>query len=312
MNKTSGKLILLSVNAPKSKVEVDGFTITAYKRALIKHSAGVTIEYDSIIVEYENKTNDELKNWVLFYSFVMDSDRTLSSFEGTINGVIEYKDDPCNNPCDYNNILGQVYFLHEPKNASMSYEDFYKKFQQADSSTINATKNMLARFTPTHYNPLNRVVDNSYWQLLAYYSVVDMIVDRQKPCCYLKCNKCHNSDPHGAMLASDWLSHRINEIVDNEETAKQYIDYIWAVYNSVRNNTVHSSLHPTAQYVIQEEEHVIYDVKKALGDYETDSTALSALVYIMGKIARYLLLGRLFDLGVYPEISPLKSSRIMR
>lgn len=307
--KTSGRLVLLCSDAPKSKVEVDGFTITAHKRARIERT-GEQRWHDSIAIDYEGKTNDEIKSWVLFHSFVMYSYETLSSFEGTIEGVIEYEDNPCANLNNYSNVLGQVFFLHKPDNVSVGYEDFYQKFQQADSDIIDAVKNIMISFSPYSYNSPSRIVDSSYWQLLAYYSVVEMIVGQQSYCCQLECDRCHKTPPHYALSGFEWLSRRMNEIVKNEEVAKQYIEYVWAVWQSIRNKTVHSSLHPTAQYVLQEEEYVVYDVKKALGDYEADSTALSALVHSMGDIARYLLLDRLFDLKVFPGISPLQSKRL--
>lgn len=103
----------------------------------------------------------------------------------------------------------------------------------------------------------------------------------------------------------------MDEIIGNDEISSQYAEYIWVVWNKIRNKTAHESIHPNAQYVLREESHVIYDVKKAIGDYDKDTAALDALIYSVGDIARYLLFDKLFDLKVFPVIRPLHSKRIV-
>jgi|HubBroStandDraft_4_1064222.scaffolds.fasta_scaffold240839_2 hypothetical protein len=69
----------------------------------------------------------------------------------------------------------------------------------------------------------------------------------------------------------------------------------------------HFSIGPPLQPAVHGQTEVVYDVDRAVKEYETDSTALSALSDGLQKIAHALLVDRAFGIKYF---SPIPNSNL--
>jgi len=125
-----------------------------------------------------------------------------------------------------------------------------------------------------------------------------------------RCNDCDKKLQHYPEDTKTWLYNRLLEIVGDLHV-EQYFQYIWAVRQKVRHRTAHTSAHPTAEHIVLPQGETVYDLKKVIGDYDKDRTALDALLYATHDIARYLLLNQIYGYKIFPIISELHAVRII-
>lgn len=301
--------ILPASNVPKTPTNVGKFKISLGKRAKIKYK-GEERYHNTLSIEYEDASDADIVQWVLFHAFTMNSSITLEAYQDSIVGDFSLLEEQSVNPIDYEDVAEHVYFLHKPK-IKISYTELFDKFTAADEKTLDMVKNMLVNVIPRRSNFLTAVLNNSYWQLVIYFSVVEGILGRQDFCSEkFECPECGRVGQHYPMEGKEWMLSRLKGITGSDEAAEHYLKYIWAVWQKIRNPTAHTSRHPTARYVEPEVGQTVYDLKRTLGDYDKDTTALDALVRGMGDVARYLLLDKLYDTKTFPGISQLNVVRI--
>lgn len=310
VKKQSGQIVLLSDFVPSDQYEIDGFKIIPHHRASVRHK-NYEMFFDSLVLEFDNKNLDELGKWVLFHAFVVASWITLPSYEDAIAGEVTVSSDPCAKSEDFSKITNRVYFWHKPAGLDLNYSELYERFIKSDDETLDMVKNIMTHLNPISHSSIRRLTDASYWQLLVYYSVIESLIGQQPQCSSRPtCSDCKKEISHNSMPALDWIKKRVGELTDNADSCEQYIEYIWGVRQKIRHKTAHASAHPTAKHVLQSKRHVVYDLKKSIGDYDRNSTALLALVNGIHDIARCLLLSHIFGLKVFPSIGPLQSVRL--
>lgn len=302
------KKILLATNIPQISENVGKLKLSAGKRVKITYK-GEERYHNTIIADCHSISDAELIEWVLFHSFTMASSITLEDYQGNIVGETKPVDEQLVNLIDYQDIAEHVYFLHKP-NIKISYQELFEKFTKADNKTRDMVKNMMINIMPWRSNFLTSVLNNSYWQLVIYYSVVEGILGRQDFCAEkFECPECHRIGQHYPVDGQEWMLQRLEDITGSAEAAEQYLGYIWPVWQKIRNPTAHKSKHPTAKYVEPDVGHTIYDLKRSLGDYDKDTAALDALVHGLHDVARYLLLDKLYGIKVFPGVSQLNVVR---
>lgn len=302
--------------SPKDKLQLsDGLLIEPYKRAGINNDHGTTFT-DTVIIGNYNERYDKLKNWIIFHSFIFDSHFTLSEFEKSKTGKLEFVDEKLANIIDYNNILPYVYFFQKnsAKTLEKSYKELYDIFLKQSPENINLVINFLTRLNEDSFHPSRSITDTSYWQLMIYYSIIDKIIGEQKFCKSPDCNKCKRTDiTHYPLSADKWLKQRLCELVPNSPNAQEaYEEIIKAVKEHIRNKTVHHSIIPTAKNYPKSAhgQVVVYDLKKSIGDYKHDHHALTSLVHLLKDVTKYLLLERIFELKIFPVPESLRTITI--
>lgn len=301
--------------SPKNKILLsNGLLIEPYKRAGIIHENGTT--YTDTVRLHNYEDYDILKKWIIFHSFIFNSHFTLSEFEKSRTGKLDFTNDKLANIIDYNNVLPNIYFVHEKSIgiAEMSYTKLYDIFLKQTPENIGLVTNYLTRLNEDAFHPSRAITDTSYWQMMIYYSIVDKIIGEQKFCKSPDCNKCKKVNiTHYPLSSDEWLKQRLNILIpNNPNTHKAYWEIIKAVKEHIRNKTIHHAIVPTAKNYPQtvHGQVVIYDLKKAIGDYEHDHHALMSLLHLLKDVTKFLLLERIFELKIFPIPEPSRTITI--
>lgn len=255
-----------------------------------------------------------LKTWVIFHTFVLNSQVTARRFESPDDDSMTQMGQPLASRVDYDNITTKVYefrAIGDVGKRSRSYTQLYELYMGQSKENIGMVKNFLNDFgvRTGYFRPDKLISDSSYWQIMVYYSVIEKIVGRQ-PFCSVQheCEKCGKSNiTHNPLSEVDWIHKRLLELVKDEQTVSSYESVILAVRQKIRHSTVHSSIVPTAErdFAAMSPGLTVYDLKRSIGNYDKDHHALDSLIHMLSDVARNLLLERLFNLDLFIEPQPL-------
>jgi hypothetical protein len=91
----------------------------------------------------------------------------------------------------------------------------------------------------------------------------------------------------------------------------EYLVVINTAYNQIRYPTAHAGVMPVPEYLMPEIGTTeTYDIKRTIGEFPTDWSALYGLLMSVEFVTRYLLLDKLFQLNTFPRLLPLNVTRI--
>lgn len=305
-------MILPTDWTPKDKVSLfDGVTLEPHKRVEIKKRT-MQSYHDSVLVGgYKNMA--VLKLWVTFHTFTFSSGCTARQFvrEGIGEDEMSMTDQPLANFIDYDKPLPHVYFFDNESfigDKNKTYSELYKLFTEQSKENIDLVKNYLNDFGAGSTRLGRLISDPTYWQMMVYYSIVEKIIGQPEFCSNQhKCEVCKRENiQHRPISQAKWLRQRLGEIIGDEETVKHYEAIIFAVRQNIRHDTVHNAIIPSAEQMFKTEPGVtVYDLKRSIGDYDKDHSALSSLLHMLNDVSRYLLLDRLYGLQIFPHPRPL-------
>jgi len=260
----------------------------------------------TVSLEYEHLAQGELSLWVLFHGFVMGDPWTLSSYMGTVHGVVEPMDKPFEDEKDYGDFLNTAYRT-EGITQKRSYQELYERFKGLSERQSGMVKNLMLDLKPGSQWSHLEMADYSYWRMVIDFSIIEAIMGRQPFCEEThECSKCSKkSIMHNPIEAKKWARDRLLEIVGDAEKADQYMKVIWTVRQSIRHKTAHESDYPhqrpSSQLHHGDNE---FDIDTVVNSFKSDAHALTALERNMHEVTRILLLDNILQTKVFPDIRP--------
>lgn len=305
------KIVLPTYNAPLKKIVLTGsIKIKSNKKVKISKQKGSTQYFDSIIVQYDNE--EEFKNWLIFHSFIFDDLHSIDQFEN--NAEITELKEKCSGEIEYSNIKKRIYFPEDKDvdKEEISYDNLYAKFLKIEKCDRDLLINYLLNFSGGLSTQIDPIRDYSYWQIFDYYSIYESIIGEQPSDCEgFSCPKCKKELPgHRSLTEMEWNKKRLSEIIKEPDLVSEYLKIVQTVRDNIRHKTAHSGLHPTAKYIAQSEAVVKYDADRSRESFKDDATALLALKLNMKDVVRFLLLDKLFGLGLFPYMRSIVTHTI--
>jgi hypothetical protein len=254
------------------------------------------------------------RDWVIFDAFVRINGRASILFD---NRIFRFED------VTYSVDIGSIgdaadlrylvnyddvssYLVDEPFSVvnvpALSYAELYKTYLTLPAKTKSAIEWFIS--APPRSSQFDAFF-GSYWALLHIINLIgDIIGDPPNcDCTPEKCNRCGRTPPsHRRLSQRDWRREQLNAWLSDNSRVEEYTTLIETAYR-IRNRMSHgplfdrSSLQPAVHGHIE-----VYDVDRAVKEYETDSTALSALSEGLQKIAHALLVDRAFGIKYFSPI----------
>jgi hypothetical protein len=264
------------------------------------------------------------RDWVIFDAFVLINGRASILFD---NRIFRFED------VTYSVDIGSIgdaadlrylvnyddvssYLVDEPFSVvnvpALSYAELYKTYLTLPAKTKSAIEWFIS--APPRSSQFDAFF-GSYWALLHIINLIgDIIGDPPNcDCTPEKCNRCGRTPPsHRRLSQRDWRREQLNAWLSDNSRVEEYTTLIETAYR-IRNRMSHgplfdrSSLQPAVHGHIE-----VYDVDRAVKEYETDSTALSALSEGLQKIAHALLVDRAFGIKYFSPILNLNLVTICR
>lgn len=309
MNKYLTVQNFLSFSPPKDSIEFGNFRLTTGMGGRVVKTSGYE-RRPTVVLEQNGATQDEISNWVLFHSFLLNEPMTLKTYMNTLNGELKLEKTPFGNEKDYTDIADAVYFPAKT-GVHLEYCKLYDAFQKANTHQMDMVKNYLIEITPGQSYSYGDLVNYSYWKLVIYFSIIEGLLEQQEYCPEVhNCTACGKKAEHYPVDARAWMRSKLFKVIGSDERTDEYLDLIWAVRQRVRHKTAHASAHPTARYMPVEVGETHYDTSKAVKGFESDNHALEALVYKMKDVARVLLLDDILDTDVFPDIKTFSVRRL--
>ena len=292
----------------------DGLSVHPLTRGAIDIHYG-TSYLDAMRLDGYSGTDGAIKSWAIFHTFILNSRQTAEQYEWSYGGGREFKltEEKLANQIDYEHVLPWVYFYDNQKaigDNDASYADLYKQYKELPPTKIGIIRNYLNDFSKaSRARNINRSIsDPSYWQMMVYYSVIEKILGKQRPCLEVhQCEKCATANiQHYQKTQFEWIKERLTEITDSADMAETYRAIIWEVRQKIRHDTVHESLTPAAEQALpQEEDRVLFDLDRSIDNYKKDHHAVESLIHMLADVARYLLLNDVYRLKIFPAPRPL-------
>jgi hypothetical protein len=262
---------------------------------------------------------ERFRDWVIFDAFVLMNGRASILFD---NHIFRFED------VTYSVDVGSIgdaadlrylvnyddvssYLVAEPSSVvnvpPWSYAELYKTYLTLPAKTKSAIEWFIsAPPRPSQFDAFF----GSYWALLHIINLIGDIIG-DPPTCDCKSEKCDRcgSPPrtHHRLSQRDWRREQLNAWLSDNSRVEEYATLIETGYR-IRNRMSHgplfdrSSLQPAVHGQTE-----VYDVDRAVKEYETDSTALSALSDGLQKIAYALLVDRAFGIKYF---SPIPNSNL--
>ncbi len=261
----------------------------------------------------------KLKKWIVFHSFVFWFPFLCDLFERGLltqhhraNSIDEIKDTDTSEVneilTDFENVTPQIYFL-TPPSITRSYKSLYQRYEGLSAKDIALLETCLfqIRLLPVSYGSYVLFEPRRhYWQIAIYCTVLEEILGHAPNCpgSVTSCSICkrQNLMPHRSKSEKDWWDDVLSEFIKDEKVKKQYLQIIIAAFYKIRHKTAHPGQLPVPPMVFPEKEREIYDIKRAIKEFGTDDLALQSLHSHVSHLTRYLLLHKIFQLDILPEI----------
>jgi hypothetical protein len=266
---------------------------------------------------------ERFRDWVIFDAFVLINSRASILFDygsfrfedvaySVDTGLIGDPGDLCY-LVNYDDVSS--YLVDEPFSVvnvpPLSYAELYNYYLTLPVETKSAIEWLIsAPPSPRRFDAFF----GSYWGLLHIINLIGYIIG-DPPNCDCKSEKCGScgSPPrsHFRLSRREWLREQLNARLSDNNRVEEYATLIQKAVDEIRNPMSHgplfnrSSLPATVHGQTE-----VYDVDRAVKEYETDFHALTALSVGLQKIAHALLVDRAFGIKYFSPIPDLKSFTI--
>ncbi len=321
------KQLILTNFSPIKAINLGSLVIEKNNRVNFYQCNGASMHHDTILVstaEEEEAGERLIRDWVVFHSFLMKYKHSIYHYDSVrVSQDLEIVGE-CAYLIDYRDIAGKIYSFarsEETKEKVLDYCDLFSKYCKLLQEEKNVIKNFLLNLSCNYScsRPINPILNNQYWQLMVYYSVVEFIIGKQKPCmcnhrCDIdECNFAKNDIDHKSKSYMQHVQDYLTLRITDDEIRNQYYNCIKSCYSELRNDIVHRGLVPSAEYTPQAANTTEeYDLSRSVEEYDKDFVALESLLLMTEDVARNLLLDKLFDTGIFLQLSSLKSTNISR
>lgn len=309
MKNILGSNSFVTWHPPKNAVIVGNIKVSAGNGVMISTKTSNSSRqsfWPTVSLEYKNLSQGELSLWVLFHAFITGDPWTLSSYMGTIQGVVKYMDKSFGSEKNYDDFLNIAYRTKGIEK-KVSYGEMYKRFILLNVQQSGMVKNLLLDLKPgpqwTHYE----MADYSYWRMVIDYSIVEAIIGRQSFCKETHmCYKCYKTRiQHNSIDAKEWIEGRLLEIVGDFEKTDQYMKIIWTVRQNIRHKTAHESDYPHQRPCSKlKPGDNQFNIEMVINSFNKDAHALTALENNMHEVTRILLLDHILQIKIFPDVRP--------
>jgi hypothetical protein len=116
-----------------------------------------------------------------------------------------------------------------------------------------------------------------------------------------------NLQTHRSKTEKDWRNEVLSKFIKDEKVKKQYLRIINAAFSEIRHKTAHPGQLPVPAVVFPAKEREIYDRERAIKEFGSDDLALQSIHSHVSLLTRCLLLHKLFQFEIFPEIPPLET-----
>ncbi|MGZ3948566.1 MAG: hypothetical protein ACXVKK_10640 [Flavisolibacter sp.] len=288
-------------------------------------SSGSALMSRMFFISNATSTEEHIQNlrkWVVFHSFVFWFpflcdlfERGLLNEHNQVNSIDEIKDSDFSETneilSDFENVANKIYFYHPPL-ITVRYKSLYKKYEEFQRKDIDLLETCLFQIRPLPVSYSSYYLFDAkryYWQIVIYCAVLEEILGHAANCpgSNLTCETCNKRFTHRQGSEKSWRDQVLSGLINDVNVKQQYTRVINAAYDEIRNKTAHPGQLPVPSIVFPTTEREIYDVERAINDFGSDDIALQALHSHVSLVTRYLLLNKLFQLNVFPEIPPLQT-----
>lgn len=270
----------------------------------------------SIEVE-EDGINGLTDNWVYLHALLADSRLPLYVFNAEGQGPSDFQVKNFDNQGNTNilprviefdptDLLPAVY-LDYTEPPEISYKEAYEGYLKQDDTYSSAVKNYFVAQDINHHKRL-RVIDNSYWQIVMFVSVLEALLP-PPVFCSGKCEVCGKGLKHVLNdPGKDWDDLIFNKIND-KGIKKQYRDVLDEARWKIRNDTVHNGLAPSKDFwraAALPNGITEYTTSKSIESYKKDKYSLESLIEQLRQICRYVLLNKAASHDVFPALKGIE------
>lgn len=306
------KFILPTQHAPDKETRVGELKIYPNKRVSINEGS-IFGHWDSMIIESSQQNWNLFNEWLTFHNIIFFDDHISLDWYESQNFDSDNKliiEGDCCYLIDYSNISNKIYFSNVYQD-TLNYEDLYKKYKSQSEENKALVRNYFNSIEVNRFKSTERDIRNDYFlRILVLFSIIESILgDNPKCSCDLTCTIHDKIDGHKHTLISqkEWIKKRLLEIISDTERVDEYFSVIWEIRQKIRHKTVHEGAISEARFIQQPEGEIIWDWTKTSKEWDKDSVALLNLKTQIKEIARNLLLNKIFDLNMFPQLHPLRS-----
>jgi hypothetical protein len=317
--------------SPNTAVKLAGdITLKPANRIRLRNypSPGSTAYFDTLYFISQARSVEEhiemLNRWALFHALIIDEHICHFIENGLLQkhrqksrmGNIRKYGTANANVVDFTTIARQVYWQHEPTMV-IDYRTIYEQFETLNDENLSLLRTYLLQieqrgFRYQKYSLFDE--SRTYWQIAVYASVLEAIIGHASNCpgsittCPI-CNK--HLQPHRQGSEKEWRESYLKPLIPVQAIRDEYLGVINAAYNLIRHPTAHAGVMPIPKYLSTLAGTTeTYDTSRAIQQFPMDKSALFSLVISVKDITRYLLLHKLFQLNTFPQLIPLKVTRI--
>lgn len=266
----------------------------------------------------------KLRKWIIFHAFILWFPFLCDLFERGLltehhqaNSIDEISDTNTSETnemlTDFENFTPQIYFF-SPPSITRSYKSLYKTYEELSAKNIALLETCLFQIKPLPVSYSSYILFDPrrhYWQIAIYCTVLEEILGHAPDCpgSVTSCSMCkrQNLAPHRSKSEKDWRNAVLSEFIKDEKVKKQYLRIINAAFYEIRHKTAHLGQLPVPAMVFPETEREIYDIERAIKDFGSDDLALQSLHSHVSLLSRYLLLHKVFQFDIFPEIPPFQT-----
>jgi len=312
---------ILSQHSPTSIYNVDDGNIILIPAGPFKKDdghGGYTL-FDSINFFTHSKTKDEhikfLRHFCVIYSFLFKDEPVFMFDEGELTNHIEtdsHEQVPVNyengrHKIDFDNILGQIYFMNKPE-GKMSFKELFKSTEDEFLDYFILFLDPVANRGRINYSPDYFVFNRSYLQIVNYITLLETIIGHEENCNEVidECKSCGKKGiSHRKGTENQWIKKYLNSTIQNKTLEKSYFEII-TFARDIRHKTTHQGKLPTAKYIMQNTAFEEYGFDRSKNEYKDNNAALLSIKLAVGDITHYLMLNHFYRLKQFFPVISLK------
>jgi len=302
----------------------DGLTLSPSKRVSVEHiirgNKGSSINDSFHLSPTHDVTSIDFKDWLLFHSFIFGEGEIFTALKHFHHDYefedIRPIDEKNRSSIDYEDILDDVYSVDSSGAIEeKSYSDLYDKYLKMSDKEKILIKNLIILVLDDEVigqTPQRKIIDDSYWRIVAGYSVIETLIGDQPATCHAGiesgiCPVCCKPVSHKPLPDNKWIESQLTSFVGNKNRAKEYSDLVVQIKKNLRNPTAHGKSHPKASSSPFKPGHFTYSLEESINLLEQDSSAVESLKVQIFSLGKILILNRFFNLNIFPTVSVLSS-----
>jgi hypothetical protein len=266
---------------------------------------------------------ERFRDWLIFDAFVLINSRASGFYDSHIFGFEDVAYSVYTGSIgDAGDLLYSLnyddvssYLVDQPFTTvnvpSLSYAELYKTYLALPAEIKSAIEWFIS--PPPGPRRIDDAFFGSYWGLLHITILIEDIIGPPPDCEHKleECEFCGRTPPrHHKSSQKDWRREQLKALLSDTNRVEEYATLIETAYK-IRHPMSHGPHFDRSSLPIMAHDQTeVYDVARAVREYEKDSSALCALFVGLRTIAHALLVDRAFGIKYFAPISDLKSVTI--